>query len=179
VPGRRLRGARVGLAAPLLMHTHRRPSHPSFDVKGQDRAGGWLVAVLRVLVAQPAYRPLGLRAVVDRASASVESDPPESGPVLVVLIDQQARNPGGHDVADSLKASVSLGLVVDGGVNNIIRNDKADGHEMRAAVSAYRCEPADRCRRDQPPHRLPVHVSTLAALKGGWREALAAAHQMP
>ena len=118
-------------------------------------------------------------AVVDEASASIESDPPESGPVLVVLIDQQARNPGRLDVADSLKASVSLGLVVDGGVDNLICDYKADGHEMRTSVSPYRCEPADRCRRDQSPHRLPVHVSTLAALKEGWREALAAAHQMP
>ncbi len=63
---------------------------------------------------------------------------------------------------------MSLGFVIDGGVDALAQKDEADGYNMRASVAANRREVTDRCRRDEAAHHLHVHVCTLIAVRAGW-----------
>jgi hypothetical protein len=57
---------------------------------------------------------------------------------------------------------VSLGFVVDGRIDDAINDHEADGYDMRASVAANCRKAADRRRRDEPAHRLPVHACSLS-----------------
>src|SRR5262249_4322359 len=114
---------------------------------------------------------LALGLVVDDAAATVDTYPPDAFPHLVVVVDEQRRHRVLGDVAQAAECIGRLRLLVRARHDDVpvvtLEHGEADRHEVRAAVRAYRREPADARVGDAPPHLRFPHArdDTVAA----WR----------
>lgn len=93
-----------------------------------------VIHVLRILRGQSIDCTLGLLgAGVEDLCAAVDADPPDGGPVVVVMIDQQARTPRLGDVPEPAKSGRGFRLVVDAGIDGIAEYCEYERHNVRNA----------------------------------------------
>ena len=101
--------------------------------------------------AQPSRLPLC--AVFDHLCHPVDPDPPQSGPIVVVVIDKEADPGVGRDVRQPLQLGRRLRLVIDH-VDDLVRVEgKGDRDQMWTAVWSNCGEMGDRGAL-QPRQRL-------------------------
>ena len=106
--------------------------------------------------------------VLDHATRPVDPDPPERGPVVVVVVDQQRRLGVGGEVVEAAQRQGRLGLdVVDGGEHDLTVEDEAARHHVRTALGRHRGQPAHPGLGQSGPHRGLVHRRTLRPTPAG------------
>ena len=100
-----------------------------------------MIYVLRILCGQSIDRALGLLgAGVENLRMSVDADPPERGPVVVVMIDQQACALRLGDVPEPAKSGRGFRFVVDTGLDGAADQDEYQRHDVRNAGRICRCQ---------------------------------------
>ncbi len=79
------------------------PSHPRSDLDGDDRSRNRDVTVLGVLGHEGALRTLCFGWRISDSRFPIHSHPPQKGPILVIVVDQQTSRRSRPDVLQPTK----------------------------------------------------------------------------
>src|ERR1700704_2390509 len=93
---------------------------------------------------------------------SVEPNPPELLPILLVVVDEDGDHGVVSDVSQAFEVGGPFGFGVDREVESLLVDSKADRHYVWPQVRARRRQTRDARRRDPAPHFGRVHERSLA-----------------
>jgi hypothetical protein len=95
---------------------------------------------------------------------AVKANPPESLPVVLIVVDEDGDGGVGGDVAKALEIRRSLGLGVDREVKVVPVQRKADGHDVRLPFSVRSRQSSHPRSFDQAAHFGRIHDRSVALL---------------
>src|SRR5581483_3197778 len=125
------------------------PAADGGDVDGHDRTGRGSGPVLGVLGTEHGDRRTVLGPLDEDPRCTVEADPPQLRPVVLVVVDEQAHRRVDGDVLQPAQRRRPLGFVVDHGVGDVAVDGEAARHEMRPPVGVHGRQPGHRRGRGQ------------------------------
>jgi hypothetical protein len=127
------------------------PGAPAIDGDDDHRPRRRLRLVVRVLRDQSGHpRSTLSRPNRHEPRPPVHSDPPQCGPVLLIVVDEQAHPRVRLDVRQPPQRPRRLRLRVHGGPDRVPHHSKDNRHEVRATARRHRGEPS------HPPRREPL-----------------------
>src|SRR5262249_30409129 len=135
----------------------RRPAPPAAHLDRHDRAGRRCVAILRVLRRETGDRGGVLSAAIDHSSGTVDPHPPQSRPVVVVVVDEQADVRVRAHVLESLQRTTALRFRVDRRHDRVAVQRKTHRDDVGAPVVAHRRQPGDARCAESPALLVGVH----------------------
>src|ERR1700719_4427560 len=92
---------------------------------------------------------------------SIDPDPPEAAPVLLVMIGQHRHVRIHLNVAESLQVGCALGLVIHGEEDFFGHHDEADGNDVWPPITAGCREVGDASITKAPPDLRCIHLASL------------------
>src|SRR6185312_11860036 len=110
------------------------PGPPGRQFDRDDRARWRLPRVVVVLLSQAFEGQPDLVPRLDHPGGSVDPHPPQRGPVLFVVINQECHVRDGAYVLETAQGQRGLRLGVDGREHNVPLEGEAARHHVRAAV---------------------------------------------
>ena len=135
----------------------RRPAAPPFDLHREGGPTGWLLALLRVLDQEPIQRPFEVGALADDLRAAVGADPPQSAPVFVVQVDEEAHAWLRADVNESLQPTMPLWFLVDHEPHRVAFKGEHHGNEVWRSIGSDRRQPGNASGAEARTSLLLVH----------------------
>lgn len=150
----------VGLGSWFWLSPRRSARPPRNPVHGDrnHRPGGARLRVLLVPPRQQVECVLRLWAILDDPRRPVDSNPPQPGPVVLVMVDQDADSGVRGQVLQPLQLARSLWLRIDGKVEDVALHGEGDGHQVRLTVGTGRGQPSDRRVGEALSLRRGVHL---------------------
>src|SRR5688500_10303474 len=136
-----------------------RPAAPSFDVYREGRPLRWLSALLGVPVEEETHRAFQLVTFADDPCAAVGSDPPETVPVLVVRVGEEAHARLGAHVDDALEPTMPLRLLIDHEPDRVAFENARHGNEVRRSIRPDRRQPRHSSGSEARSSLLLVHLA--------------------
>ncbi len=137
------------------------PGAPAIDGDDDHRPRRRLRLVVRVLRDQSNHpRSTLSRPNRHEPRPPVHSDPPQCGPVLLIVVDEQAHPRVRLDVCQPPQRPRRLWLRVHCGPDRVPHHSKDNRHEVRATARRHRGEPR------HPPRREPLTRPVLHAPNG-------------
>ncbi len=137
------------------------PGAPAIDGDDDHRPRRRLRLVVRVLRDQSDHPHSTLsRPNRHEPRPPVHSDPPQCGPVLLIVVDEQAHPRVRLDVRQPPQRPRRLRLRVHCGPDRVPHHSKDNRHEVRATARRHRGEPR------HPPRREPLTRPVLHAPNG-------------
>src|SRR5665647_2270145 len=150
----------VGLAEGWA--TARRPGCPAVDHDANERARGCQRRVLRVLLRQSRKRePPPLRIDRQNRRVPVDPDPPQSRPVVVVLVDEHAHPRVRLDVRQPTERTGRFWLRIHRSPHVVSHEGEDDRNKVRATFRGGRGKPPDTSLLE-PFTRPLVHAPTVS-----------------
>lgn len=135
------------------------PVPPALDPNDDGRPGWPSLALLRVSAREQLDAPLTLRTILGDPGPTVHAHPPETCPILVVAVDEEAHPWLCPDVGEPLQLASAFRLLVDDEPHGRVVEDEDNGDDVRRAVRAYRREVSDPSLTEAPLGFGEVHAS--------------------
>jgi len=138
-----------------------RPGPPVLDVERQHRPRWRGFHVLSVLGGEKAQSPFSLSALVEDPAPSVNPNPPQVGPVVLVMVDEERDGAIGPDVLEPTQIERRLGLGVDGRVHGAGMENEATRDDVRSTVGARRGQVPDPGVGQPSPSGVTIHDARI------------------
>lgn len=137
------------------------PCSPGIDVDRDDGTGRWLTSILLVLLREVGERSAVFDTSPNDPCGAVDTNPPEGGPVLDVMVYEERGRWVHAEVVKASQRDCRLGLCIDRRVESLATQYEAARNQVRKVSGSDGGQMPDSGLLYPAAHRWTVHFQTL------------------